>query len=116
MLREKSNFGHGANSGGMSTAQASIGGVTLYGTVDAGVGFKSFKNRVNGNKVEKVGMFGGVWSSNSIGFKATDAEHSFEGVDLSVLGDTWPRAKDVAIWAQTAEYLPPLSATSPPRD
>jgi len=34
--------------------------VTLYGTVDAGVGFKSLKNRVNGDKAEKVGMFGGV--------------------------------------------------------
>ena len=45
MLHEKSNFGHGANSGGMSTAQASIGGVTLYGTVDAGVGFKSLKKQ-----------------------------------------------------------------------
>jgi len=58
--------------GGMSTAQASTSGVTLYGTVDAGVGFKSLKNRVNGNKVEKAGMFGGVWSSNSIGFKGTE--------------------------------------------
>src|SRR5690625_3173213 len=28
---------------------------------------------------------------------------------------TLPRAKDVAVWTQTAEYLPPLSATSPPK-
>ena len=26
-----------------------------------------------------------------------------------------PRAKDVAVWTQTAEYLPPLSETSPPK-
>tara|TARA_R110000851_G_scaffold278768_1_gene431980 strand:- start:115238 stop:118168 length:2931 start_codon:yes stop_codon:yes gene_type:complete len=26
-----------------------------------------------------------------------------------------PRGKDVAVWAQTAEYLPPLSETSPPK-
>src|SRR5690625_2448858 len=57
--------------GGLATVQASTG-VTLYGTVDAGVGFKSLKNRVNGDKAEKVGMFGGVWSSNSIGFKGTE--------------------------------------------
>ena len=28
---------------------------------------------------------------------------------------TLPRAKDVAVWTQTAEYLPPLSETSPPK-
>lgn len=63
--------------GGLGTVQANTG-VTLYGTADAGVGFKSLKNRVNGDKAEKVGMFGGVWSSNSIGFKGTED-----------LGDGW---------------------------
>jgi len=57
--------------GGLGAAQASTG-VTLYGTVDAGVGFKKLKNTVNGDKVKKVGMFGGVWSSNSIGFKGSE--------------------------------------------
>ncbi|MCX5591855.1 xanthine dehydrogenase family protein molybdopterin-binding subunit [Alcaligenes endophyticus] len=28
---------------------------------------------------------------------------------------TLPRAKDVAVWTQTADYLPPLSDTSPPK-
>lgn len=28
---------------------------------------------------------------------------------------TLPRAKDVAVWKQTADYLPPLSDTSPPK-
>lgn len=28
---------------------------------------------------------------------------------------TLPRAKDVAVWTQTADYLPPLSETSPPK-
>ena len=28
---------------------------------------------------------------------------------------TLPRARDVAVWTQTAEYLPPLSETSPPK-
>lgn len=28
---------------------------------------------------------------------------------------TLPRAKDVAVWKQTADYLPPLSETSPPK-
>lgn len=28
---------------------------------------------------------------------------------------TVPRAKDVAVWTQTADYLPPLSETSPPK-
>ncbi|WP_206611640.1 xanthine dehydrogenase family protein molybdopterin-binding subunit [Bordetella avium] len=28
---------------------------------------------------------------------------------------TLPRAKDVAVWTQTASYLPPLSETSPPK-
>ncbi len=26
-----------------------------------------------------------------------------------------PRAADVAVWTQTAEFLPPLSETSPPK-
>ncbi len=28
---------------------------------------------------------------------------------------TLPRASNVAVWKQTAEYLPPLSDTSPPK-
>lgn len=28
---------------------------------------------------------------------------------------TLPRAKDVAVWNQTAEFLPPLSESSPPK-
>lgn len=58
--------------GGVSVAQANTSSVTLYGTIDAGVGFKNLKNRVNGDQAKKVGMFGGVWSSNSIGFKGTE--------------------------------------------
>lgn len=66
--------------GGLGTVQASTPstGVILYGTIDSGVGFKNLKNRVNGAQAKKVGMFGGVWSSNSIGFKGTEN-----------LGDGW---------------------------
>lgn len=56
---------------GASLVQAETS-VTLYGTVDTGVGYQSFKNRNNGAKMSQTGLFSGVWSSNSWGVKGTE--------------------------------------------
>lgn len=54
---------------GLTQAQTSI---TLYGTVDSGLGFKSVKNKDTGSKATQSGMFSGIWSSNSWGIKGSE--------------------------------------------
>lgn len=54
---------------GMAQAQSSV---TLYGTIDAGVGFKSLKNRDTGDKATFNGVFNGVWSSSVWGLKGSE--------------------------------------------
>lgn len=54
---------------GMAQAQASV---TLYGTLDTGVGFKSLKNKDTGVKASRSGLFNGVWSSSVWGLKGSE--------------------------------------------
>lgn len=54
---------------GLTQAQTSI---TLYGTLDAGLGFKSIKNKDTGSKAKQNGMVSGIWSSNSWGIKGSE--------------------------------------------
>lgn len=57
--------------GASSIAQAETS-VTLYGTIDTGIGHQSFKNRNNGAKASQTGLFNGVWSSSSWGLKGSE--------------------------------------------
>lgn len=54
---------------GMACAQSSV---TLYGTIDAGYGFQSFKNKNTGVKDRQTGLFNGVWSSSYWGLKGKE--------------------------------------------
>ena len=46
--------------------------LTLYGTADAGVGFKYLKNKDTGYRATKKGLITGVWNSNSWGLKGKE--------------------------------------------
>jgi len=62
----------------MSLSTAAQASITLFGTIDTGLGFKSLKNKDTGDKVTDNGLFNGVWSSNSWGLKGSET-----------LGDGW---------------------------
>lgn len=55
----------------LGTAQAQSS-VTLYGTLDTGVGYQSWKNKDLGVTASQVGLFNGVWSSSVWGLKGTE--------------------------------------------
>lgn len=57
--------------GASAVAQAETS-VTLYGTIDTGIGYQSFKNRDTGVKASQTGLFNGVWSSSSWGLKGSE--------------------------------------------
>ncbi|WP_127811947.1 porin [Bordetella avium] len=54
---------------GTAQAQSSV---TLYGTIDTGVGFQSWKNRSLGVKESQVGTYNGVWESSIWGLKGSE--------------------------------------------
>jgi len=57
--------------GTASTAQSETS-LTLYGTLDTGIGFQSFKNSAEGVRATHVGMYNGVWNSSVWGLKGRE--------------------------------------------